>query len=152
MIGNRYERVSRSLRRHILRRVSVAILAAAALTVGLLAASTVPALAEAPPVGCPATYFCFYADPGYSGGMGKVQGDNANFKAFSTSTHNCGNGNWDNCVSSAYNNGTRCTVFLWSDAGYRGKMLTLAKGQGYSNLKSVNFDDTLSSNHWCTQR
>lgn len=76
MSRHRYKRVSHSPRRHILRWVSVAMLAAAALTVGLLAASTAPHWLRRRPWGArqPTSYFCFYADPGYSGGMGKVQG------------------------------------------------------------------------------
>lgn len=148
MIGHRREKVPHSPRRHALRRMSAAMLTTAGLTVGLLAASMAPASAEAPPPGCPATYFCFFADPQYSGGMGKVKGDNPNFKAFSTSRHNCGKGNWGDCVSSAYNNGTRCTVVLFEHDSYRGKQLSLLRGQGYRDLKSVKFDNILSSNRW----
>jgi hypothetical protein len=132
------------------RRISLALATVGTLTAAILGFAASPA--SAAPAGCSSTYFCFYADPDYSGGMGKVQGNNRHFSAFNTSTHNCGNGNWNDCVSSAYNNGTQCTVFLWSDADYRGRVLALARGQGYRNLRSVNFDDVLSSNHWCTQR
>lgn len=125
------------------------------LAAGVMAAATMgfaAAPASAAPAGCPSSYFCFYADPDYSGGMGKVQGNNTHFSSFHTSTHNCGNGNWNDCVSSVFNNGTSCTVFLWSDADYQGKVLPLVRNQGYRNLKTQAFDDVLSSNHWCTQR
>jgi Peptidase inhibitor family I36 len=139
-----------SPRRHRTQRVLRAAILTVAMALGFVAMSA--GSANAAPVGCPSTYFCFYADPDFSGGMGKVAGNNTHFSAFPTSTHNCGNGNWNDCVSSAFNNGRSCTVFLWSDANYAGRLLAIGRGTGYTNLRSVNFDDILSSNHWCTSR
>jgi Peptidase inhibitor family I36 len=117
-------------------------------TFGMVAVTAGPA--SAAPAGCTATFLCLYPDPGYSGGFGHVAGNNSNFNRLPTSTHNCGNGTWNDCISSAFNDGTSCTVWLWSAAGYSGRKLSIARGTGYRNLSTVNFDDVTSSNHWCT--
>jgi hypothetical protein len=134
--------------RNFLKRASVLISAFALAGLGFLAVDATNA--SAAPAGCSATYLCIYPDPGYSGGFGEFSGNNTNWNDYTTSKNNCGNGTWNDCVSAAYNDGTSCTVWLWTNAGYTGRSLSIARGTGYSNLASVNFDDTTSSNHWCT--
>jgi len=125
----------------------VAVGALALTVLGMVAVTSSPA--SAVPAGCTATYLCIYPDPGYSGGFGHFSGSNPDWRLFSTSTHNCGNGNWDNCISAAFNDGTSCSAHLWSSYNYSGSELTISRGNGFSNLANQGFDDTTSSNSWC---
>jgi hypothetical protein len=130
------------------QRLWVTLVVAVLATTAVVVVDIQPASAAAPP-GCPVTFLCFYADPDFSGGMGQVSGTNSNFRAFLTSNHNCGNGNWNDCVSSVFNNGSSCTALLWRDATFAPTPpLSLARNFGYTNLKNQGFDDVLSSNSW----
>jgi hypothetical protein len=130
-----------------LRRLAVTIGALVLATMGMVAITSAPA--SALPAGCSASYLCIYPDPNYSGGFGHFSGSNPDWRQFSTSTSNCGNGTWDNCISAAYNDGTSCTAHLWSSYSYTGSKLNISRGSGYPNLANVGFDDTTSSNNWC---
>jgi hypothetical protein len=132
----------------LVRRILAGAAALVLTTVALAGLAATPA--SAAPPNCPAGALCIYPDPGYSGGLGTLYGNNPDFTRLPTSTHNCGNGTWDNCVSSAFNNGTQCTVYLFSGYSYTGVKHTLSRGDGYYNFHDVGFDDTLSSNRWCS--
>ena len=136
--------------RSLLRRLAVMAGALVLAGFGMVIVGVAPA--GALPAGCTATYLCIYPDPGYSGGFGHFSGDNTNWNNFSTSTNNCGNGTWNDCISSAFNDGTSCTVWLWTDANYQGSTHSIARGTGYSRLADVGLNDNVSSNHWCTSR
>ena len=95
----------------------------------------------------PSGYLCFWKDINYGGAMGKVAGNNLNFTAFRNSS--CQTGTWNDCISSVYNNGTRCNVAIYRDANYLGGGLTVPRQTGIANLGSYGLNDAISSNRWC---
>jgi len=105
------------------------------------------ASAQTAVLGCPSGYLCFWKDINYGGAMGKVAGNNMNFTAFRNSS--CQTGTWNDCISSVYNNGTRCNVAIYRDANYLGGGLTVPRQTGIANLGSYGLNDAISSNRWC---
>jgi hypothetical protein len=103
--------------------------------------------AQTAPAGCPSGYLCFWKDINYGGAMGKVAGNNLNFTAFRNTS--CQTGTWNDCISSVYNNGARCTVAIYRDANYLGGGLTVPRQTGISNLGTYGLNDAISSNRWC---
>ncbi|MET7567380.1 peptidase inhibitor family I36 protein [Streptomyces sp. NPDC005492] len=100
-------------------------------------------------------YACFWVDNYKGGTMGKVAGNNTNYMNL-TNSSGCTKypGTWNDCISSLENQGTQCTVYFWSAAGYTGNWHSVARydsvydfGVDYGDAA---FNDTISSNHWCT--
>ncbi|WP_173019503.1 peptidase inhibitor family I36 protein [Streptomyces alkaliphilus] len=109
-------------------------------------ASTASVGISAAPSGCSATNVCFWSGTNYSGaGPGQLSGANPNWAVFSNSS--CPGGNWENCASSVYNNGTSCSAVLWTSRNYSGARLTLARGSGQTRLSST-MNNAISSNSW----
>ncbi|MET8685175.1 peptidase inhibitor family I36 protein [Streptomyces sp. NPDC004732] len=107
---------------------------------------------------CAAGDTCFWVNSNYGGARGRVSGDNPNFRSFSQSQ--CHGGTWNDCISSIANRGRECTVYYWTDASYNGRYHSLGRNDqvpdfgaappvGYNDPA---FNDTISSNHWCTPR
>jgi hypothetical protein len=145
------------------------------LAVALLAAW--PAAAQAQPVnsakatvtddvGIQATcgiagFACFWVNINFTGTRGRVEGNNSNYLNLSNSS-GCTRfpGTWNDCISSIRNDGTQCTVWFWTNANYQGRAHSLARGDEVPNFASAPpvgysdpaFNDSISSNHWCTAR
>ncbi|WP_420313611.1 peptidase inhibitor family I36 protein [Actinopolymorpha alba] len=95
---------------------------------------------------CPAGYLCAWVDTDYRGRMGQWSGNNRHWSAFSNST--CQTGSWNDCASSARNNGRYCDVLMYEHAGYGGTPWLLWRGEGQSNLGRRGANDKISSNSW----
>jgi hypothetical protein len=108
---------------------------------------------------CPSGFACFWGWENFVSSRGAVAGNNPNFSAFSSSSSGCF-GTWDNCIRSIRNSGTACTVYFWTGAGYTGRAHSLSRGDEVANFASAPpagyndaaFNDSISSNHWCTPR
>lgn len=136
----------------LIRKAAAAIVPLAIAAGGLLAAAP----AQAAP--CAQTYYlCFWVDGGYSGEMGKVAGDNANFALIGKN----GGGTWNDVISSAYNDGMSDSVALYENASYVGFSECLTRyannsdTQHFSNISTGiypwdTFNDVASSNWWFT--
>ena len=102
------------------------------------------------PAGCPSGALCFWNARNFTGGPGKLFGRNANWSAFGHAS--CPSGTWNNCASSAYNNGVSCDSVMWDGTNYTfgaAGALVLDRGVGL-DLASVGFDGVTSSNSWIT--
>jgi hypothetical protein len=114
-----------------------------------------PKSAQSDGLGCPSTYACFWVDNYASGTMGKVSGNNTNYMNV-TNSSGCTKypGTWNDCISSLDNNGTSCTVYFWTNASYGGRYHSLAIGDAVYDFgidyNDSSFNDSISSNHWCT--
>ncbi|WP_189056382.1 peptidase inhibitor family I36 protein [Longimycelium tulufanense] len=93
---------------------------------------------------CPRGWVCFWTKHGFRGHRGKVAGNNRNWQAFPE--RYCRSGTWDNCASSAYNNGRTHHVRFYQHPNYRGRGINIYKGQSRSSLGWMN--DRTSSNKW----
>jgi hypothetical protein len=136
----------------LIRKVAAAMVPLAIAGGGLLAAAP----AQAAPCS-QAGYLCFWVNSGYGGEMGKVAGDNSNFKLIGKS----GGGTWNDVISSAYNDGNTDSVALYADASYSGFSECLTRYANNSNTQNFtnistgafpwdNFNDEASSNWWFT--
>jgi hypothetical protein len=107
-------------------------------------------------------YACFWAWKNEVGTVGKVSGNNSDFRDlyYSTGT-GCTNHNWNDCISSIMNGGTQCTVYFWTSVGYTGQYHSLGLGDSVDDFSlpaseggygDASFNDAISSNHWCTPR
>ncbi len=108
------------------------------------AASFASVKAAAAPAGCPSSYFCFWANAGYSDGPGKLSGKNSDWSVFSHSS--CPGGTWNDCASSDYNNGVSCDAVVWTGKSYGGTGGWVPKGTG-GDFNST-FNNAVSSNSW----
>lgn len=108
-----------------------------------------------------AGFACFWVNNNFGGTRGRVAGDNPNYLNLSNSS-GCTQypGTWNDCISSIRNDGTECTIWFWTDANYQGRSHSLSRGDevpdfalapptGYSD---PSFNDSISSNHWCTAK
>lgn len=100
----------------------------------------------AAPSGCTSGNFCFWVNPGYSDGPGKLSGKNRDWSVFAHSS--CPGGTWNNCASSDYNNGVSCDAVVWTGTGYGGTGGWVWKGTG-GDFTST-FNNAVSSNSWGT--
>ncbi|WP_269854727.1 peptidase inhibitor family I36 protein [Streptomyces sp. RPT161] len=140
---------------------------AAAVSLGCGATAEASAATAAPRVGttsltpqintCPVSsgYACFWVDSYRGGAMGKVSGNNSNYMNLSNSSGcTAYPGTWNDCISSIENQGTQCTVYFWTDAGYTGRYHSLSIGDRVDDFATgyndPSFNDSISSNHWCT--
>jgi hypothetical protein len=84
--------------------------------------------------------------------MGKVAGNNANWNSFPQAQ--CPTGTWNDCLSSAFNNGNVDGVRLWEDAGYTGGNVCLSLGSTIVDMGGLSLsngdpaNDRISSNSW----
>ncbi|GAB1692500.1 peptidase inhibitor family I36 protein [Krasilnikovia sp. M28-CT-15] len=136
-----------------MKRMFAMLMGTAAL---VLSAPAAPAVANADgpvravvadPHGCPKGNFCFWANPNFHDGPGKVTDDNEDFRQLRHST--CRTATWDNCISSIVNNGRYCTVYMFSGLNYGGSWHSLGVGDEKSDLSQWTFNDAISSNRWC---
>ncbi|MFE3032917.1 peptidase inhibitor family I36 protein [Streptomyces canus] len=125
------------------------------------AAPTSPSAVSPQVTSCPAAsgYACFWVNSYRGGTMGKVSGDNPDFR-YVHNTSGCTEypGSWNDCISSVENQGTQCTVFFYSDAQYLGTRHSLSIGDRVNDFSlpssqggynDPNFNDAISSNSWC---
>ncbi|MFF8675997.1 peptidase inhibitor family I36 protein [Streptomyces sp. NPDC015242] len=102
-------------------------------------------------------YACFWVNNYRGGTMGKVSGDNENYRNLSNSS-GCTRypGTWNDCISSVENQGRQCTVYFWTDANYQGRYHSLSIGDRVNDMavgwNDASFNDAISSNHWCSPR
>lgn len=99
------------------------------------------------PHGCPSTYACGWVNLNFGTPMGRWAGTNSDFRAFFQPA--CALGNWSDCISSMFNNGTSCTVHWWANIGFGGGEYSIARGFGDSDLRTSGWNDRISSNSWC---
>jgi len=110
-----------------------------------------PAVAPLAPSGCSSGALCFWNGTGYSDGPGKLFGKNPDWSVFGHSS--CPSGTWNNCASSAFNNGVNCDSVMWDGKNYTfgaEGILEMDRGVGISNLSNVVFNNVASSNSWIT--
>jgi hypothetical protein len=152
------------------RRLSVVLVALVLGAAGLVLVPALPATAAAAALAsvapatepvtingaadCPSSYVCFWSDPQFKGRMGKLAGNNPTWSVFPQP--DCGRTrNWEDCASSTFNNGNRCSVNLYKDPDYRGTYLWEQRGSLRYDLNhdkdqhGLSFNDTISSNKWC---
>ena len=106
---------------------------------------------------CPLQYACFWVNANYTGTMGEVEGNNPDYLNLkNTSGCTAFPGTWNDCISSVWNNGKDCTVYFWTDANYEGRYHSLALKDGVANVgtgyNDPSFNDSISSNSWCTPK
>jgi hypothetical protein len=100
-------------------------------------------------------FLCFYVNSGFAGNEGQVSQNNPNFTQITMS----GGGNWNDKISSAYNDGSTDSVALYANASYKGfdecilrsvitNHLTNFTLISDSDSASGNFNDQASSNFW----
>ncbi|KMS69990.1 hypothetical protein ACM01_32850 [Streptomyces viridochromogenes] len=108
---------------------------------------------------CPGAHLCVWVDADYGGPMGTFEHSNNSWTPYSqpkcTKT-----GNWSDCASSGYNNGTSgLGVRVYEDVNHKGGSKCLPKGwkgstftRVYWDGTSTNINDKVSSNKWmaCT--
>lgn len=107
---------------------------------------------------CPSTYACFWVDINYGGARGQVAGNNPDYRVFRQSQ--CASGTWNDCISSYANAGRDCTVYFWTGFNYTGRWHSLGRNDAVPNFAAAPptgysdpaFNDTISSNHWCSPR
>jgi len=102
------------------------------------------------PAGCSSGALCFWNARNFTDGPGKLFGKNANWSAFGHAS--CPSGTWNNCASSAYNNGVSCDSVMWDGTNYTfgaAGALVMDRGVGL-DLGSVGFNNVASSNSWIT--
>ncbi|GAB3441927.1 hypothetical protein GCM10027436_26980 [Actinophytocola sediminis] len=120
--------------------------AAAQLTPATLTESQAEVIAQQ---SCDAGFVCFWSAAYYGGVRGQLAGNNANWSAFPRPE--CGaisNYTWNDCASSAFNNGTQCTAYLYRAGGYVDLGVILPRGTGVNYFNQAN-NDAVSSNDWC---
>jgi len=109
------------------------------------------AVAAANPCGLPGS-LCFWVDIGWGGHKGHVAGNNGNWGVFPQAQ--CNGGTWNDCASSAFNDGNFDAVRLRQDINGGGGFFCIARGLGYSDFRKLHFsngaglNDAVSSNYW----
>jgi peptidase inhibitor family I36 len=104
------------------------------------------------PAGCTSTNLCFWNNAGFNDGPGRLSGTNSSWFSFSHSS--CPNGTWADCVSSIFNDGSSCTARVWFLSGFGAPTLSIARGNGFSNLTQVqtglgvSWNDEIEANDW----
>jgi hypothetical protein len=121
------------------RMLALLVVAAAIVPVG------VPSVAKAEH-GCVSSYACGWVDGGYGIPMGKWSENTPNFTVFGQSR--CQTGNWNDCVSSLWNEGTSCNAIWWTNSGYGGSGYHNNLGTG-TGVLSGGWNDEFSSLKWC---
>jgi Peptidase inhibitor family I36 len=102
-------------------------------------------------------FLCYYLNTGYGGTEGQVSQNNPNFTQIAKS----GGGNWNDKISSAYNDGSTDSVALYQSSGYTGFAECILMGSQTGRLMnftkiadsasaSGNFNDQASSDFWYT--
>jgi Peptidase inhibitor family I36 len=152
-------------RRNALIAATVPLMAAGVLLTGsaLAPASAAPQAAQvsaapqshtvaaANPCGLPGD-LCFWVNIGWGGAKGHVAGNNGNWAVFPQAQ--CAGGTWNDCASSAFNDGNFDAVRLRQDVNGGGGFFCIPKGVGYSNFtrlafsNGANLNDAVSSNYW----
>lgn len=103
------------------------------------------------PCGLPGD-LCFWVNIGWGGAKGHVAGNNGNWAVFPQAQ--CAGGTWNDCASSAFNDGNFDAVRLRQDINGGGGFFCIPKGVGYSNFTRLSFsnganlNDAVSSNYW----
>lgn len=125
-------------------RLTFMLLAAVA---AIAIAASVGAGAARAEHGCPAGYGCGWVDGSYGIPMGKWAGNNNNLSIFTQSA--CQTGNWNDCISSIWNEGTSCNLTWWTNSGYSGNGYRNNRGTGTGFLSPEFWNDEFSSDRWC---
>ncbi|MFI6009568.1 peptidase inhibitor family I36 protein [Streptomyces sp. NPDC051243] len=103
---------------------------------------------------CPQRFFCVWVNADYGSSRGQFEQDNARWTRFAQPK--CPTGNWSDCASSGYNNGTSgLGVRVYEHVDYKGASKCLPKGWKGSTFTRVNWEgtstninDKISSNKW----
>jgi hypothetical protein len=111
---------------------------------------------------CPVGDTCLWVDKNFGGYANGYSGSEPDFTVAGGWLPGCAHVEFNDCASSAWNNGQHCTVYLWTDVGYHGRYHSLGLGDAVSNFASSagpptgfadpSFNDAVSSLHWCTPR
>lgn len=95
-------------------------------------------------------YACGWVNTYWGSSRGNWAGNNPHLSDFTES--NCSkNGNWNDCISSLWNNGTSCNITWFWDASYGTPGLLNHMDNGDPDLtdNSPNWNDQISSDEWC---
>ncbi|MER5838787.1 peptidase inhibitor family I36 protein [Streptomyces prasinus] len=134
------------------RRIAAAA-AGAVMAAGAGVLVSAPA-AQAAYSDCPqeSGYLCFWQDANYSGGPGKLDGNNTDWRAFSRP--NCQSGTWNDCASSIANEGLSCEAVVHEHPNYGGSSWVINRDTYAANLtqwgkpSGGTWNDAISSNRW----
>ncbi|MEZ7002100.1 peptidase inhibitor family I36 protein [Streptomyces sp. SCSIO 75703] len=95
--------------------------------------------AQAAKSDCPKTYLCSWATTNFSGTPGKVQGDNSNLRQYAKFANS----------RSMYNNGTSCSVRVWSGTSFTGSSTVFKIGYQLHDTGNSVLKNGAGSNRWC---
>ncbi|PCG84981.1 hypothetical protein CIB93_16685 [Streptomyces sp. WZ.A104] len=95
--------------------------------------------AQAAKSDCPKTYLCSWAVPSFVGTPGKVAGNNSNLRQYTKFANS----------RSMYNNGTSCSVRVWSGTYQTGSSVVFKIGYQLSETKNSVLKNGAGSNRWC---
>ena len=104
------------------------------------AIALVPTAAQAAPAGCQSGALCGFTGYYFSGSVGNLHGNNTNL-LYSPWTS----------VESVYNDGTMCSVNIYTGTSYSGSNVTIPIGYQYGDLQNdaPAYYHHIQSNHWC---
>ncbi|MFJ6610882.1 peptidase inhibitor family I36 protein [Streptomyces sp. NPDC091289] len=88
---------------------------------------------------CPKTYLCSWAVPAFAGTPGKVAGNNTNLRQYTKFANS----------RSMYNNGSSCSVRVWSGTSQTGSSLVFKIGYFMNETKGSALQRGAGSNRWC---
>lgn len=125
------------------------------------AAGTASSAGQLAAPSCQAGRTCLWPHANFRGSAYYFKGDYADFRRLSRPA-GCTHAGFNDCASSAYNDGRQCTVYLWTSINYRGSYHSLSRGDYIVDFGSrsgppagygdPSFNDSVSSLHWCTPR
>jgi len=95
---------------------------------------------------------CGFINSNFGSNRGNWAGDNTDLSVFTQS--NCQKGNWNDCISSLWNNGTSCNITWFWDASFGTPGLLNHLDNGDSDLSNnvangSTWNDKISSDEWC---
>jgi len=157
-----------------LRAASLTALAAGALALGGLTAVPAAAGTAGPDRGaaaasaaiplaasCPSGATCLWVNANFGGSSLYWVGNDNDF-TLDQKLSGCRHVGFNDCASSAFNNGNSCTVYLWTSINYNGGYHSLSLGDFVDDFGSASgpptgygdpsFNDAVSSLHWCSPK
>jgi hypothetical protein len=102
--------------------------------------------AVTPQATCSAGYLCVWVNRNFGGAKRSIFSDDSDWS--NNPQSQCRNGTWSDCASTAWNNGNFCDVQLWNLPNYRNQALLVERGEIFTDLSAVFFNDAATSNLW----
>jgi hypothetical protein len=136
-----------------LRRGALGVVAATSVAMGAAVMASAPASASYGQCPDESGYLCFWKDPNWSGGFGKVEDRNSDWRKF---YGGCGTErHWSDCVSSIRNEGLSCEAVVYNVIGYGEPHWVINRDTEASDLRQWGrpdgggtWDNAISSNNW----